>query len=409
MAEVVGRRSLTLTVEAAMPSGRLCSALLTLAAALSLVELPSAAHANSAPVVTNVTAQQVAGSGLVRVNFDVSDADGDQVFIRVAFCTDLGPGVPCPNLIPVSVTGDVNKEITPGPGKQIIWDAAADYPGRYSSSVTATVYASDAAALGTEMVLVPAGDFVMGSTSGNPDEQPQHTITLNAFYIDKYEVTNAEYARFIDAGGIHIRNYWSANGWDWNRQHWGNISAPDRNRPGYPAWMQWYVAEAYANFAGKRLPTEAEWEKAARGTDGRTYPWGEGIAGNRANYASEAINLIGWYHTPVGFFDGRLFPQPLFQTVDSPGPYGAYDQAGNVLEWTADWYDAAYYAASPPANPAGPPSCPTGNYKVCRGGAWPDAASGLRCSARWIGDTASYLRPDATMAWIGLRCAKSAP
>jgi formylglycine-generating enzyme required for sulfatase activity len=342
-------------------------------AAVGLALLAPAARAqNSAPVVTNVAAYQIQGTGQVRVTYDVSDAEGDQVTARLV-CSSNGGGTF--DLLPVSVSGHVNVQMAPGPGKEILWNAAADYPGRYWPQVVAKVYASDGPALASEMVLVPAGNFLMGSTSGNADEQPQHTVYLDAYYIDKYEVTNAEFEQFIDAGGYDIQALWSASGW--NARQGNGWTAPAfwasgsyNSGPGYPGFpvvgVSYYEAEAYATFVGKRLPTEAEWEKAARGTDARTYPWGEGISTSRANYSSSG-DPFEPYSTPVGFYDGRLHPNPPFQTTDSPSPYGGYDLAGNVLEWVRDWYSATYYASSPSSNPPGPVS---GSYRVLRGGSW---------------------------------------
>jgi formylglycine-generating enzyme required for sulfatase activity len=369
--------------------------------------VPGAAQ-NSAPVVANVVAQQIEGTGLVRVTYDVSDADGDPVVARLVASSNNGVTF---DLLPVSVSGDVHVEMTAGPGKEILWNAAADYPGRYWGQVVAKVLASDGPATAGEMVLVPAGNFTMGSTSGNADEQPQHTVYLDAFYIDKYEVTNAEFKAFMDAGGYTTPALWSAAGWSWRTgggyaqpAYWGNDGY--RSGPAWPGFpvigVCWYEAEAYANFAGKRLPTEAEWEKAARGADARTYPWGASINGSRANYwgSGDPYESSSAQLTPVGFYDGRLHPNPPFQTTDSPGPYGAYDQAGNVWEWVHDWYSSTYYSQSPPSNPQGPL---TGSYRVLRGGSWGNVTTPLRCAQR----SNSY--PATRDYTLGLRCARTGP
>jgi formylglycine-generating enzyme required for sulfatase activity len=259
------------------------------------------------------------------------------------------------------------------------------------------------------MVLVPAGNFTMGSTVGYAGEQPVHTVYLNAFYIDKYEVTNAQFKSFIDAGGYTNQAYWSAAGW--SERTSGGWALPYYWTAGTyhsgPAWpnfpvngVSWYEAEAYANFAGKRLPTEAEWEKAAGGTDQRTYPWGNSIDGSRANYWASGDPYDN-NSTPVGFYDGRLHPSPSFQTTDSPSPYGAYDMAGNVWEWVADWYQTDYYSVSPSSNPPGPL---TGSYRVLRGGAWVYGTSTLRSACR------DGSGPDSrNNNCIGFRCARTLP
>lgn len=366
------------------------------------------AYANSAPVVTNVVAVQIAGTGQVRVTYDVSDADGDQVTARLVCSSNNGASF---DLLPVTVSGDVNVAMTAGPGKQIIWDAAADYPGRYWAQVVAKVYASDGPALAGEMVFIPAGNFIMGTLGGPSNEQPQHTVYLDAYYIDKFEVTNAEYQLFIDGGGYTTQAFWSSAGWTWKTgngvaepAYWGNDSY--RSGSGWPSFpvigISWYEAEAYANFAGKRLPTEAEWEKAARGTDARLYPWGATIDASRANYAGsgDPYESGSAQITPVGFYDGRLFPNPVFQTTDSPSPYGCYDVAGNAWEWIKDWYSDAYYSGSPSSNPQGPIS---GTSRGLRGGSWSTDTTNMRCAIRYC------YTPTNRAHNYGFRCTKTAP
>ncbi len=261
-----------------------------------------------------------------------------------------------------------------------------------------------------EMVSVPAGDFMMGGTLGNSDELPVHAVYLDAFSIDKYEVTNAQFKQFMDADGYTTEALWSAAGWSarvsngWTQPaYWATGDYHSGLAwPEFPVvGVSWYEAEAYANFAGKRLPTEAEWEKAARGTDQRTYPWGNSIDGSRANYSGSGDPYeSSGSTTPVGFYDGRLYPNPPFQTTDSPSPYGAYDMAGNVQEWVADRYQSDYYSTSPPSNPPGPAS---GSYRVLRGGAWDFGSTALRSTFRYY-HPPTYRDPD-----YGFRCARTSP
>lgn len=194
---------------------------------------------------------------------------------------------------------------------------------------------------GTPMVYVQAGDFIMGG-KGESDEQPQHSIYLDSFWIDKYEVTNALYKRCVDAGVCWTPSRASSK----TRNEYYNNPTHDN----YPViYVSWDDANRYCNWAGKRLPTEAEWEKAARGTDGRAYPWGNMPNSSLANEIDGTrgdTKAVGSY--PAG-----------------ASPYGAMDMAGNVWEWIADWYDASYYAYSPRENPKGPQM---GRYKVMRGG-----------------------------------------
>ncbi len=362
----------------------------------------SAAHANTAPVVSNVVATQIAGTGQVRVTYDVSDADGDQVTTRLICSSNGGSTF---DLLPMSISGDVNRTMTAGTGKQIVWNAAADYPGRYFASVVAKVIASDGPASAGEMVPVAAGSFTMGSANGG--ESPVRNVYLDAFSIDKYEVTNAQYKQFMDAGGYGTQAFWSAAGWSYRSSQgwtqpafWGDDSyRSGTNWPGFPVMgVSYYEAEAYAAFAGKRLPTEAEWEKAARGTDARDYPWGAGVDGSRANYSGsgDPYESSNAQITPVGFYDGRLNANPVFQTTNSPSPYGAYDMAGNVWEWVLDWYGS--YDSNQLTNPQGPLS---GSYRVFRGGSWIVGASDLRCAAR-NGDDPGYRG-----GYFGFRCART--
>ena len=204
------------------------------------------------------------------------------------------------------------------------------------------------------MALVPAGEFTMGSATGDADEQPVHKVYVDAFFMDMHLLSVAQYARFLENTHHDAPSEWSLM----NRSQ-------NQNRP--VANVNWVDAEAYCKWAGKRLPTEAEWEKAARGTDGRTYPWGnEPPTGLHANSGKEVWNNHAVV-TPVGFFE------------EGKSPYGIYDMAGNVWEWVGDWYDKDYYKASPSQNPTGPPM---GLYKVIRGGSWGSSRNSLRSSNR---------------------------
>jgi formylglycine-generating enzyme required for sulfatase activity len=229
-----------------------------------------------------------------------------------------------------------------------------------------------------DYVFVPAGAFKMGdgSKEGLPREKPEHVVDVDAFYISKFEITNREWRRFRDDAGYDDPKYWP-NGrvvprdqvpyWTQTNNHGGGT--PDSDD--YPViGINWDAATAYCAWlsakTGKRyrLPTEAEWEKAARGTDARRYSFGESIDRKQANYVgAQAYDTV----MPVGSFSG------------SPSPYGAFDMSGNVLEWCQDWYDRDYYSVSPRKNPKGPAS---GAYRVVRGGSFFVEAFDLRTSAR---------------------------
>jgi gamma-glutamyl hercynylcysteine S-oxide synthase len=184
---------------------------------------------------------------------------------------------------------------------------------------------------GSPMVTVPAGPFLMGLPDNDflaeEHEKPRRRVYLPAFCIDVFPVTNARFALFLDASGYREPHWWSPAGWEWARRHkitqplkWGEAGWDGPEQP--VAGVSWYEADAYARWALRRLPTDAEWEKAARGEDGRRYPWGDDWPTPRvANFD----NVIG-RSTPVG-----LYP-------DGVSPYGCHDMAGNVNNWTADWY-----------------------------------------------------------------------
>ncbi|MGD9050076.1 MAG: formylglycine-generating enzyme family protein [Anaerolineae bacterium] len=227
---------------------------------------------------------------------------------------------------------------------------------------------------GAAMVSVPAGTFLMGSTNGDPgagdNEKPRHTVYLDAFWIDESEVTNAQYRRCVEAGACQQPGCWEDD----------LRSAPDQP----VVCVTWHAAQAYAAWAGGRLPTEAEWEKAARGTDGRTYPWGNSPPDCiRANYLGclGKANAVGSY---------------------APGasPYGALDMAGNVWEWVADPYDPQYYTLWPQRNPQGPDA---GDRRTVRGGGFSDDPQVIRCAYRG-GGSPNYWGTD-----VGFRVAMNAP
>ena len=213
---------------------------------------------------------------------------------------------------------------------------------------------------GASMVLVPAGRFTMGSNHGNDDEKPQHEVELDAFYMDKYEVTTSGYGRFLESSQREAPRYWETGG-----VFSTATSKAYGDRP--VVGVIWDDAQAYCEQYGKRLPTEAEWEKAARGTDGRTYPWGNDPPTSRHANFDKGYNFKSYgVLTAVG------------SLTAGKSPYGAYDMAGNVWEWVADWYDKSYYNNSPRKNPRGPSN---GEYRVVRGGSWNDEAGNLRAGA----------------------------
>ncbi len=223
---------------------------------------------------------------------------------------------------------------------------------------------------------IQGGSFLMGFSG---EEGPVRQVTLSSFYMDVFEVTNEQFKEFLDAGGYNTRAYWSDEGWNW-RQSAGDLeyvplnprprywaasgSAPWEgdaysNRAGSPVvGVSWYEADAYARFKGKSLPTEAQWEFAARGTQGRIYPWGDIWLSNRLNHGK----LFSPYYDES---DGYKYASSVAAFPDGQTPEGVFSMAGNVMEWLADWYGP--YNTSQTNNPTG---APTGISRVLRGGSW---------------------------------------
>ena len=219
------------------------------------------------------------------------------------------------------------------------------------------------------MVLVPEGLFVMGWDSGDPDEQPPHQVFLSAYYIDQFEVTIGLYRRCVEADACDEPAYAPNCSWDKEIEDTHPINCVNRQH-----------ALDYCAWAGLRLPTEAEWEKAARGTDGRIYPWGYELEGDEANF-----RFIAGATEPVGSRPAGV------------SPYGAHDMAGNVWEWVSDWYGDTYYAESPRNNPQGPLR---GEFGVLRGGSWWFEKESLPAANR------EAYHPQLTDIDIGFRCAR---
>ena len=225
---------------------------------------------------------------------------------------------------------------------------------------------------GREMVQIPEGPFTMGSNDGDPDEAPEHQVFLKAFFIDRKEVTQEEYMRFAKMTKRQEPRI--------------EVFEDDQSKllkPEFAAMsVSWDEAAAYCKWAGKRLPTEAEWEKAGRGEGRRKYPWGEKFLSNAANVD--------------GAEDGYKYLAPPGSFEAGRSSYGLYDMTGNVAEWVADSYDDGYYKKSPYRDPKGPDS---GDLKIVRGGSWRETEHNARLSKRFA---AKHWRTDIT---IGIRCA----
>jgi serine/threonine-protein kinase len=282
---------------------------------------------------------------------------------------------------------------TSTPSIDLSTSTAATFPYASPTPIDTITLSND----GAELVYVPQGEFIMGSDPGElyfwGAETPKHSVLLDAFWIYRTEVTNTMYRACVEVNACpHPTEIFSRTHDDY---------FPNEKFDDYPViYVTHEAALSYCVWAGARLPTEAEWEKAARGTDGRLFPWGNDELQNyHANFcdngcpnpeSQEEMELDDGYRdvAPVGSFPA------------GSSPYGAWDMSGNVLEWAADWYSQSYYGISPYENPTGPES---GSKHVIRGGSWWSGRDGLRPAARASKD------PDYSSDMVGFRCAIDAP
>ncbi|MFH0992115.1 MAG: formylglycine-generating enzyme family protein [bacterium] len=247
---------------------------------------------------------------------------------------------------------------------------------------------------GSEMVLVEGGTFTMGSNEGNSDEKPAHQVTVSSFYIDKYEVTVAQFKQFVDVTGYNTdaeksdgSNIWTGSTWEKKAGVNWRCDERGKRRPvsqyNYPViHVSWNDAAAFAAWAGKRLPTEAEWEFAAKG----------GRQSKRYKYSGgDNPDAVGWLDINSGW---KIHPPGQKQ----PDELGIYDMSGNVFEWCSDWYDGKYYSTSPKQNPHGPLS---GQFRVLRGGSWVIDLDAVRPTYR------NGATPEDRSGDFGFRCAKA--
>lgn len=286
-----------------------------------------------------------------------------------------------PNTSLVSITTET---LTPPPlqSETLIYPTYTNSPRPTQTPMPAT----PAPGIGSTMVsdrddmtlrYVPAGNFTMGSESVFPEEQPVHSVYLDAFWMDRTDITNKMYALCVNAGACSAPGGTSSFA---HSSYYGNSEFDN-----YPViHVDWTMANTYCKWAGRQLPTEAQWEKAARGTDGNVYPWGNNVPSNDLlNY-----NGVVGDTTEVG-----KYPK-------GASPYGVLDMAGNVWQWVADWYSDTYYASSPAYNPLGPDS---GQDRMLRGGAWYNSGYNIRSAHRY------WFHPSYTYYGVGFRCSRTAP
>lgn len=308
------------------------------------------------PEITNVRASQRTGTKLVDISYDIADADGDKLRVRVEISDNDGKVYSVPAF---TFTGDIGEGITPGTGKQIVWDAGTDWDGEYSDQMRVKLYAIDAQGFpgmewGNE---VPPGGFLLGQDGGAEGAGPSAHVNIPwSYWMAKYEVTRGQYCDFLNQAlvdGIIYRDATSANvyvstkapveyacpinAWvcplgdnyliRWNVNNFEVVDGLDN----YPMSVTWYGAMLFCRYYGYDLPTEAEWEKAARGPDHDDedehlcYPWG-----NEISSAYAAISTSSPYFKPVGYYDGNQTPMG----PDTINGYGLYDVIGNMAEWT---------------------------------------------------------------------------
>ncbi len=247
--------------------------------------------------------------------------------------------------------------------------------GPGTSSVEPATAASTEQPIDEDMVSIPAGPFIRGADVGGFDEQPRDTVYVSAFAIDRHEVTYHHYTQFVAATGHRKAGPPARYAKNLGRMRGANQPI---------VYVSWADAQQYCEWRGKRLPTEAEWEKAMRGTDGRLWPWGNTDEPGAANLArvSDGFDVSA----PVGSF-----------TLDV-SPFGVADGVGNVMEWVADWYGESYYRTGPTRDPQGPAH---GVFKVLRGGGYTSTGSDIRITSR------NKMVPDFRDETIGFRCAIS--
>jgi formylglycine-generating enzyme required for sulfatase activity len=399
--------------------------LFKLAAMLALIWFVPTSRA-AAPVVTNVLASQRGGTKLIDIRYDVYDADADALKIRIEISHNGGSNYSVPV---ITLSGDVGNNILSGTNKLIVWNAGIDWDGEYSPQMRVKVIASDSKGFpgmqwGQE---VPPGGFLLGQDGGTEGVGPaKHVNIPYSFWLSKYEITVGQYAEFLNtalvAGEITRQNnteiratgstfagipanqqiYTLGGDIQWNLNKF-DVGSGKTN---LPIALNWFGAIAFALHYGYDLPTDAEWEKAARGPDHdglgehQRYPWGNAVTGGNANYAGsgDPFESLGG-RTPVGYYNGFQSPGG----PDMANGYGLYDMAGNVAEWTRTIpVQSDAYPATESINNA-IHSITSTDSRIFRGGAFALGIDALQCFYR---NTTG--RPNET-TYYGFRVARRSP
>lgn len=371
--------------------------------------IPPALHA-APPVVSNVQASQRPGTKLVDIYYDLSDPDGDLQEVEVVMSSDGGLTwtIPC-----VTLTGHVGPGVSPGSGRHIVWNAGADWNGNFVASTRARVTAYDGTTPPAPpgMVYIAAGPFQMGDNfeEGSTDELPVHNVQVSAFFMDQHEVYRELWLSvnaWASANGysgisgsykgnnhpIHTVSWYDAVKWCNARSEMEGLDPCYYTDVGHTTVYRagdTNVTTAMVDWTanGYRLPTEAEWEKAARGGfTGRRFPLGDTISHSQANYRASG-NYAYDLSYPAGYhptYNNGTTPYTSPVGAFAANGYGLHDMTGNLWEWCWDWYSSTYYG-SPGSldDPRGPDSA---SFRLLRGGAWSSSASVLRCADRHSDD-----------------------
>jgi formylglycine-generating enzyme len=379
----------------------------------------------AAPVVSNIRASQRPGTHFVDIYYNVSDSDGSgplTIYVAVSDNGGASYGVPV-----FTITGAVGPGVTTGNDRHIVWNAGTDWPGRFTSQCRVKIIADDGSAppAPAGMAYIPPGPFTMGDTFlEDTGAMPVHTVYVSAFFMDKFEVTRELHVEVYSwalgngygfSGGspskgaghpVHSIRWHDAVKWCNARSeregltpcYYTDATQTTVYRTGSLNLLNTYVKWG-AN--GYRLPTEAEWEKAARGgQNGKRFPWGDTISHSDANYISSAgysYDLSPTRGTHPAFNDGT---QPFTSPADffPPNAYGLYDLAGNLQEWCWDGFQSTWYAQVGAIADDSPGPDTTQSERVIRGGSWNSASPG--CHGR------TYSQPSSLNSYTGFRCAR---